>query len=363
MSIDPAGGVAPRRVDQYAAPSSAALLPSPQTQEFVGKLVVIGSGQPGTGLFIYNGTPGLGNPPVVAAVAPGTTVDPYGNPVSPVFNVGNISAAHAGFDSSGRMYFVDSNDHIRILIDPGVGAELTEILCYNAFGAAITLIDVTDSAIWQYLDTGSASQGALSSSIAAKIVTDPTTGTAGKRGITSYNTAVAGQYVQLDGGQVNINDGTHGNWEIFANASANSLDIVTAGSVAVLHFSDATGYVIASAPGGGIAETWHNFALNTGFAALAGFSTPRYQLEPVMGGRVRLSGVVTLTAAQGAGATIATLPAGYHPSAVKELIAANNLAGAQSSPLQVDTSGHVLLNTTGNNGNFVAFDGVVFELD
>jgi hypothetical protein len=51
------------------------------SQSFFQRLIVSGTG-PGTGLFVYGGTPGLGNPPVFAAVAPGTLVDPFGNLLS-----------------------------------------------------------------------------------------------------------------------------------------------------------------------------------------------------------------------------------------------------------------------------------------
>lgn len=81
-------------------------------------LIVEGSG-PGSGFFVYAGAPGPANPPVLSVVAPGTTADPFGNPVSAVLNVGNQSAAHAGFDASGVEYLSDSSGDVRITIDPG----------------------------------------------------------------------------------------------------------------------------------------------------------------------------------------------------------------------------------------------------
>jgi len=45
------------------------------------RLIVQGSG-PGSGLFVYAGTGAAGNPPVFAAVAPGTLTDPFGNLLS-----------------------------------------------------------------------------------------------------------------------------------------------------------------------------------------------------------------------------------------------------------------------------------------
>jgi hypothetical protein len=42
-------------------------------------LLIITAGGAFMGLFMYNGSPRAGNPPVLAAVSPGVTSDPYGN--------------------------------------------------------------------------------------------------------------------------------------------------------------------------------------------------------------------------------------------------------------------------------------------
>ena len=57
------------------------------------------------GLFVYNGTPALGNPPILSAVAPGTTKDKYGNTIGPaVLTIGNFgSGDYLTFDGSGDM--------------------------------------------------------------------------------------------------------------------------------------------------------------------------------------------------------------------------------------------------------------------
>lgn len=56
-------------------------------QQNIFQLVIIeGTGQ-GSGLFIYSGAPGPANPPVLSAVAPGTTADPFGNPVIAVLEL------------------------------------------------------------------------------------------------------------------------------------------------------------------------------------------------------------------------------------------------------------------------------------
>lgn len=101
------------RPDQALQPRSrAGSGPAPQSQVFFGKLVIISSGGPSTGLFVYSGTPALGNPPVLAIVAPGVTHDPFGNPAAAVLNVGNVSAAHFGVNASGDVFIVNSSDTV-----------------------------------------------------------------------------------------------------------------------------------------------------------------------------------------------------------------------------------------------------------
>ncbi len=56
-------------------------------QPVLSPLVVVESGVPSSGLFVYSGTPGPGNPPVASIVAPGVTTDPYGNTVASILEV------------------------------------------------------------------------------------------------------------------------------------------------------------------------------------------------------------------------------------------------------------------------------------
>lgn len=64
-------------------------------------LVVIQGGAPGTGLFLYNGPPAAGNPPVLWAVAPGVTADPFGNPVAAVLGAGSSAGPNTQIDATG----------------------------------------------------------------------------------------------------------------------------------------------------------------------------------------------------------------------------------------------------------------------
>jgi hypothetical protein len=51
-------------------------------QSSIFPLLIVVSGQPNTGFFVYSGPPGPGNPPQIAIVATGVTTDPFGNPLS-----------------------------------------------------------------------------------------------------------------------------------------------------------------------------------------------------------------------------------------------------------------------------------------
>lgn len=64
-------------------------------------LIIIVSGSPNTGLFLYNGTPAAGNPPVLWAVAPGVTADPFGNTVSAVLGAGVPGGQSTQIDAAG----------------------------------------------------------------------------------------------------------------------------------------------------------------------------------------------------------------------------------------------------------------------
>jgi hypothetical protein len=87
-------------------------------QVILARLIEIISSQPGTGLFVYNGNPATGNPPVLSIVGPGVTTDPYGNTVNPVLEVGNPTGAHLEVDQNGVMYLTDQFNSITLLLNP-----------------------------------------------------------------------------------------------------------------------------------------------------------------------------------------------------------------------------------------------------
>lgn len=131
--------------------------------QFIGTDFIMAS----QGLFFYNGTPSLGNPPIFAVCAPGTTSDPYGNTVNAVLNVGVLTAAHLGVDDSGNLYLADSTGDNRIYMSPS-----NTVLSFYTAGTA-----------------------ALAMTLAASAGTEPLTHTAYPAGLKIYGSN--GSYVQL----------------------------------------------------------------------------------------------------------------------------------------------------------------------
>lgn len=171
------GGNPVMRPDQALQPlSRAGSGPAPQSQVFFGKLVIISSGGPSTGLFVYSGTPGFGNPPVLAIVAPGVTKDPYGNPASAVLNVGNLSGAHFGVNASGDIFLV------------------------NTGGLVIFHGRTSDGGFFWYNSSGQGA-GNLLAAIAPAAGTDPA-GNAFKAGYSFFGTGGQQINMQVSGGGV-----------------------------------------------------------------------------------------------------------------------------------------------------------------
>lgn len=108
-------------------------------------------------------------------------------------------------------------------------------------------------------------------------------------------------------------------------------------------------------------ESWHLMALSAGFAA--GAPAPQYRLYP--DGTMHLTGSVTLTAAQAAGASMTLLPGSYIPQTIQRFNVPNTLSGgaAGARVLYANTTGNIGIDVAGSNGNTVDLDGVMIALD
>jgi hypothetical protein len=81
--------VRPRQ--QYTPPQQF-VAPGSSTGVFLGRLVIVFG--TAAGLFVYNGTPALGNPPIFWATSAST--DPYGNPIPSTAGIGGTGTFQAG---------------------------------------------------------------------------------------------------------------------------------------------------------------------------------------------------------------------------------------------------------------------------
>jgi hypothetical protein len=128
------------------------------------------------GVFVYNGTPSLGNPPILSVVSPGTTEDPYGNTVTSVLVIGDYGANSIQFDSQGDVLVHGPDGLRRIAIWAG-GSDSPNsdpaIWFYNDFGAVVLVVDPQAGGVFTYFDNGDATQGGLTGAQISKNTTDP----------------------------------------------------------------------------------------------------------------------------------------------------------------------------------------------
>jgi hypothetical protein len=129
------GGVLLRRPDQRTAGTSQpGSGPAPAGQVFIGKFVIVFGAQ--GGVFIYNGTPRLGNPPQIAIVSSTATTDPYGNPLTSaqILMRGNIITLASGIVRTAAAAPLIQLDGTRNCI-----------LVYDASGNLITAVNPNGS--------------------------------------------------------------------------------------------------------------------------------------------------------------------------------------------------------------------------
>jgi hypothetical protein len=325
---------------------------------FFGRLVVITSGGVLSGLFIYAGQPGPGNPPVLSAVAPGVTQDPYHNPVSAVLNIGNQSAAHAGFDASGIEYLSDSSGHIRITIDPGRQ--------FEGFYAAPGLFNGG-----QLLLSASPAGGTDQASNAFLA------------GYATYGPGPAFAIAQLNNGMLSLQFGTSVlPATLFTTAAqkAVTLDAPTTLANDVQGFieleSAVTGFfpvVITNAiiheqdpATPGLTETWHLFNLTAGWTVGTDSNgtsyPPAYMLLP--DGAVAIRGCI-ITPAAGSAVGVAfnstNLIAPYVPAGGSNIPTATvaQASGAHVGTVEIHPNGNVELQGSFTTSNNVRLDSTV----
>lgn len=122
-------------------------------QPIVASVVIVTSGAPSTGLFVYNGTPQKGT--LVAAITAAASTDPFGNSYGAGENFGVWSPVtgamlnHFGIDPQGRIYLVDASAVKRMIGDSATG----RLLFYDtssALAAAIASVAGHDANLNNY---------------------------------------------------------------------------------------------------------------------------------------------------------------------------------------------------------------------
>src|SRR6266849_6299629 len=118
------GGVAPPPVG-YVPPDLPDVAAGSFNGIFRGRQVVVSGGTNGSGLFVYNGAARAGNPPIFSVVAPGTTLDPFGNTVGAVLEAGVIAGGPlTQVDAAGNINLINSTGAVVASLNPTLQAFL-----------------------------------------------------------------------------------------------------------------------------------------------------------------------------------------------------------------------------------------------
>jgi hypothetical protein len=288
-----------------------------QLVELLVKTLLI-SASAGNGLFVYSGTPGLGN--LIASIVGTTGTDPFGNPAQAVFNVGNQSGTgpHVGIAANGNIFISNlaGNNVIEIRPDPGV------MLFYS----------------------GAPAPGNLITAVAAAAGADAHTNNFGE-GVTVFDN-VADVIAQLDGGTISYSSFAIGTKitvpalidliDAVANAASPALELQSPGTGntrAALRLygqsNDLTSPAVIHAVNAGIVgdnagtpETWHYVGaasgLGTAFGAAwgnagGGFANLAFRKLASPANEVEIQGTISTTGTA-PNNNVFTLPAGYIPT-------------------------------------------------
>lgn len=294
MSTPGLGGMNPAPVNapQGALPA-AGVQPGQSTAVVIAnKVIVFG---PNDGLFVYSGTPKLGNPPIFWATS--ATKDPYGNTVTPTAGIagtGEFRAPNTIINAAGTFTYAGTPAANKmILSDANTGG--------------------TDDFGNQYLSglTGYQAVGLGSSWVACQF---------SGSGRSAWATPGPSQTGWIPEGTELFGGG----WTLDLSGVGPGLDGVT--------FRLTTG--LAALISGSL-ETWHPITLDAGWTASS--PLPQYRLLP--DGNVQLTGVAThasFTAPTNVNAG-APLPAAYQPASTKD-VKPNNAIDAQAA-VAVTTAG------------------------
>lgn len=290
--------------------------------------VIITTGTPGSGIFVYDGTPAAGN--LIGSWAAAAGDDAFGNPYP-----------------QGLMIGTPANSSTIVLGETG-GSPLI------------------------YFPTG---RSQVSASAAIQAITMGT-------GAPSY------EQIQIISARDSTENDLVGTTWLSSSPDGSQIPQIQEfyqDSLGGLHFyrimslaGDAvTGSLTATHPTGSppsrttpaVAETWQTASLAANFGTNVGDQAPRFRMDGLAGGIVRLDGVAYTTAATAASATIFTLPPGYRPTQRKRFTTPSNASGLTGATVGaatviVATSGAVELGPAANAaGQQIVLEGCTFPVD
>jgi len=295
---------------------------------------LVGTGA-GNEVLVYTGTPATGN--IYGSISATNTTDGHSNTVRDGFVSYGPMSGNTGYiqiaanQSTGQPFLV--------LGPPGVtGSHLDfPFQAWSITANSGAANEQYQSQISGPVNTQQTDQAAI---VFFSSSTDKTLDAAGRL---YYNDASGGQNL-------------HVNWDFSGTT------LYVAKTLTAVHPGSGT-----SPTNPATVEGWQSVSFGTGFGA--GTGTPRYRLEPLGGGLVRLDGTVVTTAATAAGATMFTLPTGYRPTANKRFVGVSSSSGFTaanpgSTSVQVTTGGVVqCTQACSASGQQIVLDGIVFPVD
>lgn len=106
-------GLPPPRPDQGFAPTGSPMAPGSPNVVRAKQVIVFGVGE---GVFVYNGTPALGNPPILAMSD--STTDPFGNAI-PVGTVSISGNSYAQLINAGLFFIANATQFLAASVATG----------------------------------------------------------------------------------------------------------------------------------------------------------------------------------------------------------------------------------------------------
>lgn len=344
------GGQSPAPMNAPQAQQPNVGVQAGSTQTFIGRLAIIFGTGTNTGLFVYNGQPMLGNPPIFAITT--ASSDPYGNPVTPsaITDTGVPILIYSGTPAKGTL---------SVSIAPAGGTDSFG----NAFPQGLALHDNPAGGSGFWFLSGASFEGFIMNFGTFVAGTAPAQtlnavwNAPGPVGATNspaiYYTSQPQNLSALSGGFLAVNLASG----VFSALLWDQLGI------------SATGQVTAATPSSNPAtsETWHPMTLQNSWTNTSGGSpgTARYKL--LNNGNFWVQGDISHASVSG-NSQIFTMPTGYIPANPQsdslDLVVATSVYATATATwfLGIDTSGNLLLHGLPAGTTRVSFNAI-FTLD